>query len=292
MLRPRGWIVAYRMRWYDWVLLGYGVFVGSFFALVSLGGFGYVVMSALDGTLLPPAERTLLPIGQHFAVGLFALWFGSFCLRWSFGALVDLFGAESVVFGTVESLTVHQGLKGRGYRAVVEGETVELTSEIFATLAKGDPVWMRVGRCQRSLKELARPDRILESRLLAHLGPGPPPARPGSPPVVIAAGPRATGREPIPDEALRRSDVPAPTAPWTEVERFALRWDGTGGPDVSARLEAHEQARTLPDTLTELRAILFLEQRRHRHWMRAPTGDALARVRAIVEAIRARVPDA
>ena len=37
-------------------------------------------------------------------------------------------------------------------------------------------------------------------------------------------------------------------------------------------------------------ASLILEQRRHRHWMRAPTGDSLARVRAIVEAIRARVP--
>lgn len=291
MLRPRGWVVEYRMRWYDRVLLGYGVFVGSFFALISFGGLGYIVMSAVDGTLLWPAERTLMALGQHLAAGLFALWFGSFCLRWSFGALVDLFGAESVLLGTVESLTVHQGLKGRWYSAVVGGETVELTSEIYATLQKDDPVWMRVGRCQRAVKELARPDRILESRLRANRGLG-------QPPVVIdaavasGAGQRATGREPIPDEALRRSDVPAPTAPWTEVERFALRWDGTGGPELSALLEVHEQVRTLPDTLTELRAILFLEQRRHRHWMRAPTGDALARVRAIVEAIRARVPDA
>ena len=65
------------------------------------------------------------------------------------------------------------------------------------------------------------------------------------------------------------------------MERFALSWDGDAGPKVSALFERHEKARTLPDTLTELRAILFLEQRRHRHWMRAPTGDAIGRVRAI-----------
>ena len=74
------------------------------------------------------------------------------------------------------------------------------------------------------------------------------------------------------------------------MERFALSWDGAAGPELSALFERHEQARTLPDTLTELRAILFREQRRHRHTMRVPSGEALARVRAIVEAIRARVP--
>ncbi len=95
---------------------------------------------------------------------------------------------------------------------------------------------------------------------------------------------------PILDDALRRSDVPGPAAPWTDVERFALTWPGTAGPEVYALLERHRQARTLPDTLAELRAILLAEQRSHRHVSRAPTGEALERVRAIVEAIRVRVP--
>lgn len=290
-LRPQGWVVPYRMRWYDTALLGYSVFIGLFFSVVSLGAFGFLVKSTLDGTLLPPGERTVLAIAQYVAVGLFALWFGSFCLRWSFGSLIDLFGAEVVLYGTVEELTVHQGAKGRWYSAVVAGEWVEMSSTVFETLTKGDPVWMRVGRFQRSLKELATPDRIVESRIRAS-------SRQGVAAPLIAIDPSAAGgasqraraHDPIPDEALRRFHVPAPTAPWTEVERFALSWPGDAGPEVSALAERHEQARTLPDTLTELRAILFLEQRRHRHASRSPTGESLARVRAIVEAIRARVP--
>ncbi len=293
MLRPQGWVVQYRLRWYERVLLGYGVFIGLFFAVVSLGGFGFLVKSTLDGTMLPPGERTFLAIAQYIAVGLFALWFGSFCLRWSFGSLIDLFGAEVVLYGMVEELTVHQGTKGRWYSAVVAGECVEMSSTVFETLAKGDPVWMRVGRFQRSLKELATPDRIVEARIRASSRPGvAAPAIAGDPLAANAASQRASAHRQIPDDALRRSDVPAPMAPWTEVERFALSWEGTGGPEVSELAERHEKARTLPDTLAELRAILFLEQRRHRHWMRAPTGDSLARVRAIVEAIRARVPPA
>jgi hypothetical protein len=294
-LRPQGWVVQFRLRWYERVLLGYGVFIGLFFAVVSLGGFGFLVKSTLDGTLLPPGERTVLAIGQYLAVGLFALWFGSFCLRWCFGSLIDLFGAEAVLYGTVEELTVHQGTKGRWYSAVVAGECVEMSSTVFETLEKGDPVWMRVGRFQRSLKELATPDHIVEARIRASSRPGVAPAAAVTPSIAMvastsSASQRAKAHGPIPDAALRRSHVPAPTAPWSEVERLALSWPGDAGPEVSALFERHEKARTLPDTLGELRAMLFLEQRRHRHVSRAPTGESLARVRAIVEAIRARVP--
>ncbi len=298
MLRPMGWVVQYRLRWYDTALLGYGAFIGLFFAVVSLGAFGFVVISTLDGTLLPPAERSVIAIGKYAAIALFALWFGSFSLRWSLGSLMDLVGAEVVLYGPVEELTVHRGSKGR-HCAVVAGGTVELSSDVFGTLAKGDRVWMRVGRFQRSLKELARPDRIAPPRLQLRLGERMTPAQAASPPIVTGAsaasgaGERAGARGPIPNDQLRWSDVPAPTARWTEVERFALTWDGVAGPELSALFERHDQARTLPDTLTELRAILFREQRRHRHTMRAPSGESLARVRAIVEAIRARVlPDA
>jgi hypothetical protein len=292
MLRPMGWVVQYRLRWYERALLGYGVFIGLFFAVVSLGAFGYVVARSLDGTLLSPAERTATAIGTHFAIALFALWFGSFALRWSFGSLVDLFGAEVVLYGPIEELEVHRGSKGRCYSAVVAGATVELPSEVFGTLAKGDRVWMRVGRFQRSLKELARPDRLAPPRAQAHPQEGAPAAPAAAPPIATdaAAAARAKAHGPIANDALRRSDVPASTARWTELERFALTYDGARGPELFALHERHALARTLPEALTELRAILYLEQRRHRHAMRAPTGEELARVRAIIEAIRARVP--
>ena len=238
MLRPMGWVVQYRLRWY---------------------------------------ER--------------ALWFGSFALRWSFGSLVDLFGAELVLYGPVEELKVHQGSKGR-HSAVVAGETVELSPEVFGTLAKGDRVWMRVSRFQRLLKELARPDRSSPPRVQARPQEGASAAPAASPPIATAAAAtaRAKAHGPIADDALRRSDVPASTARWTELERFALTFDGARGPELFALHERHARARTLPEALTELRAILYLEQRRHRHAMRAPWGEELDRVRAIVEAIRARVP--
>lgn len=292
MLRPRGWVVQQRLRWYDKAMLGYAAFIGLFFAVVSLGGFGFVVTSAWNGTLLAPAERSAVDIAKYVAIALFALWFGSVSLRWSLGSLVDLFGAEVVLYGPVESLTVHRGSKGRLYHAVVAGGTVELSADVFGTLAKGDRVWMRVGRFQRSLKELARPDRIASPPTQGRSAQHAPAVASASPAIAIEApgAGLAKANSTIPDDALRRSDVPSATARWSEVERFALSWNGASGPEIHALLERHAQAGTLPETLAELRAILLAEQRRHRHWMRAPSGDALTRVRAIVEAIRVRVP--
>lgn len=295
MLRPQGWVVQYRLPWYERVLLGYGVFVGLFFAVVSFGGIGFITLRSLDGTLLPPAGRTAITIGAHVLVALFALWFGSVTLRWSIGSLMDLFGAEVTFCGVVEDLKVRRGIRGRLYSVGVTGQTVDLTHDIFATLAKGDPVWMRVGRFQRSLKELARPDRIATPpRAQAQAEKSTSALQAISPPMWfdVPPGTRARPHGPIPDDELRRSDVPSVVAPWTEVERFALTYDGAAGPEVAALLERHAKARTLPETLPELRAILFMEQRSHRHVSRAPSGEALARVRAIVEAIRERVPRA
>lgn len=284
MLRPQGWVVRYRLGWFDRLLLGYGAFVGLFFAVVCFGGLASIITRTLDGTLLPPAERTAGAIVLHAAIALFALWFGGVTLRWSFGSLFDLLGAEVVLYGPIEALTAHRGAKGRRYTAVVAGGTVELTAEVFETLSKGDRVWMRVGRFQRSLEELARPDRFVPVSAPAPAG-----EQAVAPPLPVT-GPQPGAPGPIPDHALRPSDVPAPSAPWTDVERFALTYEGATGPAIFDLAERHGQADTLPETLTELRAILYVEQRRHRHWMRRPSGEALSRVRAIVEAIRARVP--
>ena len=40
MLRPMGWVVQYQLRWYNTALLGYGAFIGLFFALISLRQVG------------------------------------------------------------------------------------------------------------------------------------------------------------------------------------------------------------------------------------------------------------
>lgn len=159
-LRPKSWVVSYRFRWYERVLLGYSVLVGLFFAMFCFGGLGFIVYSTMHGTLLEPRESRVLGVCKYGVIAFLQLWFGAITLRWAFGSLIDLFGAEVVLYGQVEELTVRRGRStSRVYRsAVVGGQWVELDAQVYATLAKGDWVWMRVGRFKRGLKELARPD--------------------------------------------------------------------------------------------------------------------------------------
>ena len=86
--------------------------------------------------------------------------------------------------------------------------------------------------------------------------------------------------------------VPPAAAPWPEVFEFALSFDGYSlWVDVGAYANATSQnwyARgVLPNDLDSLRACLFFEQRRYRHFDTEPGGSDATYIRALLNAIRA-----
>lgn len=99
----------------------------------------------------------------------------------------------------------------------------------------------------------------------------------------------------VPNEQLKRSDVPPPGADWRRVEVFALTLDGytaLGGPKaLDALMSRHQQAGTLPTDLTELRAFLFFEQRRFRHYGHEPRGAERERIDRVLALISAALAD-
>lgn len=90
--------------------------------------------------------------------------------------------------------------------------------------------------------------------------------------------------------------LPSPGADWEEIMEFALRFDGYeywGSFEKCAKIANEWSDRfardgSLPDNLAELRTCLFFEQRRYRHFERAPEGEEMVYIRALVEAIRER----
>lgn len=94
--------------------------------------------------------------------------------------------------------------------------------------------------------------------------------------------------EEISNEALQLSDIPAADAPFEAVERFAYTFNGF------ARLGSFEACAEVAnerrhDTLTELRACLFFEQRRWQHHGDSPDEEAEEYQRDLVERIRAKL---
>jgi hypothetical protein len=87
--------------------------------------------------------------------------------------------------------------------------------------------------------------------------------------------------------------IPSPDSDWPAIEKFALTFNAyaQGGFEAvadaaNAARDAHRRDGKLPASLDELRACLFFEQRRYRHFGRPPEGEELAYVRALVGAIR------
>lgn len=98
---------------------------------------------------------------------------------------------------------------------------------------------------------------------------------------------------------LAEEPIPGPSAPWMpDISKFALTFDGyqalgdrVGDLANATQYEWSENG-ALPDDLIELRSCLFFEQRRYRHFGWNPDEDAMAYIRALIEAIRARVTEA
>ena len=93
--------------------------------------------------------------------------------------------------------------------------------------------------------------------------------------------------------------VPAATDGWRKIGSFALTLDGyaflpDGGCGTLADAVRSKFAETSVLTpalnLSELRACLFFEQRRHRHFGHEPDTDAMIYIAALLVAIVAKVP--
>lgn len=92
----------------------------------------------------------------------------------------------------------------------------------------------------------------------------------------------------IPSSELRPDRLPRPGAPWQELSRFALTFDGYGYSGSFERCADIANRRAAP-SLAELHTCLFIEQRRWRHFGEDPTGEDLAYIHALGEKIRALV---
>ena len=99
----------------------------------------------------------------------------------------------------------------------------------------------------------------------------------------------------VPNDDFRASEVPPITAPWHVISAFALTFNGyeTIGEKECGTLANRVKQAFLANTLflqavslTELRACLFFEQRRHHHFGDEPEGNDRGFVNALLEAIR------
>lgn len=96
----------------------------------------------------------------------------------------------------------------------------------------------------------------------------------------------------IDSAALKRAHVPGPNAPWSDIEAFALTFNGHArfGNTLGELTSEHRRNGTIPATLDELRGCLFFEQRRWRHQGSRPDAPGLAFIGRLLEAIRAHAP--
>jgi hypothetical protein len=102
----------------------------------------------------------------------------------------------------------------------------------------------------------------------------------------------------VPNERLNATAVPPVTASWHTIGRFALTLDGYRaiGQKECGQLanrvngEFARNAASLQSlSLTELRACLFFEQRRFRHFGSEPQGADRDYINALLEAIRSKI---
>jgi len=94
----------------------------------------------------------------------------------------------------------------------------------------------------------------------------------------------------IPNETLSLDDVPPGDAPWRDIARFALTFNGYAewGRKHCAEIANARRA----GTLTDLRTCLFFEQRRHNHFGREPDAKTMPYIRELVAGIGKKVTSA
>jgi hypothetical protein len=101
----------------------------------------------------------------------------------------------------------------------------------------------------------------------------------------------------IPNSQLIADDIPSPRATWKKIQPFALTFNGYThwGSFKKCREVANEGVKLyrakqeLNQTLTDLRTCLFFEVRRWKHYEKVPGKKGMEYMRALTDAIRARV---
>ena len=96
----------------------------------------------------------------------------------------------------------------------------------------------------------------------------------------------------ISNEALRLIDLPPRDARWDVIEMFALTFNGYStsfGGQLDVLANKHRMAGTVPSDLSQLRAILFLEQRSWRHAMSRPDEAGLRFIWSLIDGIRVQL---
>jgi hypothetical protein len=113
---------------------------------------------------------------------------------------------------------------------------------------------------------------------------------------TISREDEASGFREIPNGELTLDRIPAPGADYFDViSEFALTFNGYGyypdtcGEIANDAIERYGDCGVVPDSLSELRACLFYEQRRWRHFGEDLDAEALEYIHALVEAIRTEV---
>ncbi len=88
----------------------------------------------------------------------------------------------------------------------------------------------------------------------------------------------------VPNKLLQFSEIPSPGAEYFDISEFALTFDGYELPNCADLANSRSA-----QTLSELRTVLFFEQRRFRHFGYSPTGEDLVYIRSLIQEIRAKV---
>jgi hypothetical protein len=105
---------------------------------------------------------------------------------------------------------------------------------------------------------------------------------------VVAKRVGEYGEGTIPNDRLSLANVPGPDASWYEIGDFALTYNGYEECGSFERCAEIANARQ-NESLDDLRACLFFEQRRFRHSGWPPEGEDLEYIRGLVKQIRERL---
>jgi hypothetical protein len=92
----------------------------------------------------------------------------------------------------------------------------------------------------------------------------------------------------IPTASLRLEDVPALDSKWKTLAAFALSFDPRETADYGEKLADLGNASS-DSSLAELRAHLFVEQRRWNHFGEEPDEISIKRLREVVGLIRQKL---
>jgi hypothetical protein len=94
----------------------------------------------------------------------------------------------------------------------------------------------------------------------------------------------------IPSDMLKVADIPRSKATWTEIASFALTFDTTIVEIRGYGTQAGDLSNATKDlSINQLRAHLYVEQRRWNHYCREPDMHTIMKLRQILDWIRDKI---